>query len=481
MSYRALRFLTVFLFLNSLAIAPLAAQRDLLKRELEDLASPIALERAHAVARIVAIEQDIAADLRVAYKIADLHEQLGLLEASQLRADGALMQQAAEGLGDADERLALQSREYLMALEFEALLPDSADFTDAQVRAWDSFFTFRLRRDIAQALLAAHILPGKFLGQFDALRRFDAARLDRELLAVMAADPSFAEALNRAATETLARPVPAERAFQAPWRRLQMGNGAFAPALAYLQEMKQSDNVKAGVKLHGRTAFMAALEVACGVRAAAVRALAESPQQGELIVLLTMYYDQLLQHLPDPEFASAIAVEDLCVELELTLARFGESALLTARIETLRAQIQRVDDPRANVNMQVASRPDLIAQNQIAHLLLRAGDAEGAEREWTAAVDTGLSMLALADGRNRASLSSYLAAVYYNLACAQSLQVKLTRSMASLREAVRYGYKDFGWMLEDGDLEGVRASDDFRDWFMDVAPPSVADRAGLSR
>jgi hypothetical protein len=53
--------------------------------------------------------------------------------------------------------------------------------------------------------------------------------------------------------------------------------------------------------------------------------------------------------------------------------------------------------------------------------------------------------------------------------------------LASLREAVRYGYKDFGWMLEDGDLDSVRACDPFRDWFTDVAPPSIADRAGLSR
>lgn len=481
MSYRAFRFLTLFSLVGSLAIVPLAAQREMVKRELDDLASPFAHERTLAIARLAAIEEDIAADLRVAYKIADLHERIGLIKAAQVREDTALVQQAAEAVSDSDERLMQQARDYLLSLPFETLAPDLAEFEADQQAAWDDFMTFRLRRDIAASLLAAHILPGKFIGQFDALRRFDAARLDRELLAIMAADPGFAEPLNLAASETVARPVPTERAFQAPWRKLQAGAGAFAPALEYLQNMQSSDPVKAGMKLHGRSAFTASLEVASGVRAAAVRALAESPQRSELSRHLNGYYERMLGHYPDPEYASAIGFEDLRIELELTLARFGEDRLLSARIEGLRTQIDRVQELKGNVNMQVAARPDLIAQNQIAHLLLRAGDAQGAEKEWIAAADTGLAMLAVADGRNRSSLSSYLAGVYYNLACAQSLQSKLSRSLTSLREAVRYGYKDFGWMLEDGDLDGVRAVEPFREWFSDTAPPSIADRAGLRR
>ncbi|MCA8947177.1 MAG: hypothetical protein KDB29_13175, partial [Planctomycetes bacterium] len=66
--------------------------------------------------------------------------------------------------------------------------------------------------------------------------------------------------------------------------------------------------------------------------------------------------------------------------------------------------------------------------------------------------------------------------VYYNLACTQSLQLKHTKSLHSLKEAVRYGYKDFSWMLEDGDLESVRRFERFDEWFEDTAPPSVADR-----
>jgi len=85
-------------------------------------------------------------------------------------------------------------------------------------------------------------------------------------------------------------------------------------------------------------------------------------------------------------------------------------------------------------------------------------------------------MLRQAEGRNRSSMTSYLAAVYYNLACAQSLQFKNSRALASLKEAVGNGYKDFAWMLEDGDLDNVRVSEGFRTWFLDTAPPAVADR-----
>jgi hypothetical protein len=481
MSYRAFRFLTLISFFSALVGAPLAAQREVVKRELEDLASPVAIERTRAIARLATIQEDIAADLRVAYKFGDLQERLGLLKAALLRNDDALVQHAAESLSDADERLVEQAREYLLKLAFDELAPETAGLTNEQAEAWQEFITFRIRRDIARALLDAHILPGKYLGQFDQLRRFDAARLDRELLAVMAADPAFAEPLNLASEEAVHRDVPAERAFQAPWRRLQAAAGAFMPAFEYLRDMETTDSVKRGIALHNRASYLAALEVAGSIRAAAVRALAESPQGVELSTLLNAYYGTLIEQEPDPELGSLVNLDDLRMEVELTLSRFGDDRLLMARIEGLRGQIERVEEAKANVNMQVASRPDLIAQNQIAHLLLRAGDAEAAEAEWSAAVDTGLAMLGTADGRNRSSLSSYLAAVYYNLACAQSLQSKLTKGLASLREAVRYGYKDFGWMLEDGDLDAVRASESFRDWFADTAPPSVADRVSQSR
>ena len=83
MSYRAFRFLTLISLFSALIGTPLAAQRDVVKRELEDLASPVAIERTRAIARLATIQEDIAADLRVAYKFSDLQERLGLLKAAQ--------------------------------------------------------------------------------------------------------------------------------------------------------------------------------------------------------------------------------------------------------------------------------------------------------------------------------------------------------------------------------------------------------------
>jgi len=260
------------------------------------------------------------------------------------------------------------------------------------------------------------------------------------------------------------------------WRNLRTAANAFAPAVAYLRGLKTSDDLKQAIERVSRPAFYAALNIMCGVRTTAVRALARSTRQEQLRPVLNAWYKVLLNQLPDAEYVNVIDLEDTRQEIELTLARFGDPRLLQARIAALRNRIERAEDVRSNVNMSASARPDLVVQNQIAHLLLRSGDFAGAEKEWAEGVETALVMLRISDGRNRSSLSSYLAAVYYNLACTQSLQLKHSKSLHSLKEAVRYGYKDFAWMLEDGDLHSVRQFEGFGAWFEDVAPPSIADR-----
>ncbi|MCB9894119.1 MAG: hypothetical protein H6839_06715 [Planctomycetes bacterium] len=478
MSYALPRFLTVIFVLSTLIGGSLSAQRDIVTRELPDLASPSARERAQAAVRLAAIKDDISGDLRVAYKFADNEERMGLLLVAQLRHEDALVDHAAEALGSDDERLVAEAREYLLSLPFDALAPDVSKLDDDHAAAWQEFQDFRIRRDISAVLLEAHLKPGKFFSQFDGLRSFDTARLDRELLAVMRADPVFTEPLNLASAEAIAGDYPPEVMFQAPYRRLTAAAGAFEPALLYQRKMEGGETIDRAVREVGEGSYLAAQEVLVGLRAAAVRALADSPATADLRDDLNETYDALLTAVPPPPLARVIDLDQLRVELELTLARFGDRSLLDARIESLRSQIDRVQQAKANVNMQVASRPDLIAQNEIAHLMLRAGDIEGAEKEWADAVTSTREMLREVDGRNRTSLSSYLAAVFYNLACAQSLQGKVSKALVSLKEAVRYGYKDFGWMLEDGDLYQVRETASFSEWFEDTAPPAVADRLG---
>ncbi|MBZ0136650.1 MAG: hypothetical protein K8I27_09785 [Planctomycetes bacterium] len=426
--------------------------------------------------RIAAIEGDIGADLRVAYKITGLQERMGLLEAAGVRADPALVQEAAAGLSDSDERLSDSSRDYLLSLPLFALTPDTSKLDESAIAAWIEFENFRIRLDLSKVLLEAHLKPGKYFGQFEALRNFDNARIDAELMRLVRGDSVFAEALNQAsiaAIESNARP---ESAFQNSFRRLRSGAGAFAPVLTYIADMRITDALQSAINRAPRSRYLAALEVFGNVRAAAVRALGGSPDATALKLALQTQYELMNAQQPEADVAHLLNLDATRVEIEVALARLGDNALLAGRIASLRTQIERVQQLKVNVNMNVNSRPDLIAQNEIAHLLLRAGELDSAEREWTAAADGALIMLRQAEGRNRSSLSSYLGAVYYNLACAQSLQLKSSKALESLKKAVEHGYNDFAWMLEDGDLYEVRHHAGFAAWFENVAPPSVADR-----
>lgn len=53
------------------------------------------------------------------------------------------------------------------------------------------------------------------------------------------------------------------------------------------------------------------------------------------------------------------------------------------------------------------------------------------------------------------------AAVHYNLACTLSRLGRATESIATLREAIRLGYDDFGHIETDPDLDPVREMPEF--------------------
>ena len=425
-------------------------------------------------------EDDIAADLRVAYKIADLQERLGLLESATLRTDAALVTEAARELSSKDDRLSATAHDYLIEIPFDKLEPDTDALSESEAAIWDDFVGFRIRRDIAGTLLEAHLMPGKYFGQFEALRKFDTQRIDTELFRLLHADASFVEALNIASQDAVAADGPPERVFMSAFRRLNSAAGGFEPVLTYARTMKLTEELYAEIQRTPRSRYQAALEVYGNVRAAAVRALAGSPDLSGFKHELESYYRVLEKQSPDASIVHLLNLDATQVEIEVTLGRLGDTTLLDARIASLRTRIERVQQLKTNVNMNANSRPDLIAQNEIAHLLLRSGNAAGAEQERSNAADEAIVMLRSADGRNRSSLSSYLAAVYYNLACAQSLQLKSSFALASLKKAVTHGYKDFSWMLEDGDLYEVRQHEEFIQWFDRVAPPSVSDRLRAS-
>ncbi|MHC4841400.1 MAG: TPR end-of-group domain-containing protein, partial [Planctomycetota bacterium] len=112
---------------------------------------------------------------------------------------------------------------------------------------------------------------------------------------------------------------------------------------------------------------------------------------------------------------------------------------------------------------------------QVGHLQHRAGQHKAAEATWKKLLNELETHSRLqSNSRALSSLSSMLSVVYYNLACAQSVQIKLSRSLENLKKAHKHGYKDFAWIKIDGDLEVLRDSPAFVEWFDEHAPPSLA-------
>ncbi|HEU5079818.1 MAG TPA: hypothetical protein VFT72_11445 [Opitutaceae bacterium] len=54
------------------------------------------------------------------------------------------------------------------------------------------------------------------------------------------------------------------------------------------------------------------------------------------------------------------------------------------------------------------------------------------------------------------------ATAHYNLACSLALSKRPSDAMRSLSEAVKLGYEDIDWMLQDPDLEGLKDHPEFK-------------------
>lgn len=473
MSYRLPKLLTLPLI--ALFASVLGAQAAEFRAAFRQLSAPTAEERDVAVAQIVALEGDIGALARVAFKNAGTTERCGLFEAFELRAENALIVQAVQVLAeaanpDSDSRAADAARHYMLALPEAQLKLDEAELNAGQAAAWREVQQLWLRIQIVEALVDALQKPGKFLHQFDSLRKRDGDALDRELASLIEVDPTFLEAINEGSWRRFQRGIEAERMFSNAWRKLGAAMGNFEAALPLVRA--ESDDVPGT----GREALLAAVEVISDLRTVAVRALATSSQAQALVPLLRVWHLALVGYEPAAALSASINPDVLRTEMELTLARLGDRELLDARLATLRAEVERFNGGALNINARLANRPDISARNEAAHLMLRSGDYAGAEKEWQAVLKEAQDVERLTRDSQRAAVATFMGSVYYNLACAQALQLKLTRAGQSLETAVAKGYRDFAWMLEDGDLDALRRTERFREWFGALAPPSLVDR-----
>ncbi len=82
----------------------------------------------------------------------------------------------------------------------------------------------------------------------------------------------------------------------------------------------------------------------------------------------------------------------------------------------------------------------------------------------------------IADGlkmdRKLVKLQPANATAHYNLACSLALSKRKADALRSLRHAVELGYRDFDWMLQDPDLEDLKASPGFLALLEQLKPQS---------
>ncbi len=61
---------------------------------------------------------------------------------------------------------------------------------------------------------------------------------------------------------------------------------------------------------------------------------------------------------------------------------------------------------------------------------------------------------------------------HYNLACSLALVKRKADALKSLRQAVSLGYRDFDWMQQDPDLEGLKDHPEFQTLLDQLKPQS---------
>jgi len=448
---------------------------------LTQLESPYADEREAAKAELVAFEGDLTRTLRGCMGAASDNLKAELLDVAQLRADDALVQTAAELLGSGNTLLAPAARDYLLALDPGKLIVDETKLSEPCLIAWRAFGTYSMRFRMCGALIEAQLLPGKYFGQFEALRALAPQTLDTELLRLAQPETDFAEPLADAALARYRRGADSPDISRSN-RMRRLGNAqAIGLALELVANHIPDEAFKLRLGGVEASVLTQALYVVQEVRIGAIRALSQSAAQDEMADRLMSFYLTVSRSPKNEVLARALDQEGLQEEIEVTLARFGRPELLDARISVQRKRFERELTGEASVTAKMSVETELQARNNIAYLYLRAGNAAQAEREWIATANQAAAQVATSTGRLRSSLSSTLGAIYYNLACAQSRQNKTSRCLASLSKAVESGYADFAWMLDDGDLEGARATEPFKAWFVRVAPPSLADRVAAGR
>ncbi|MCC6572224.1 MAG: hypothetical protein IT462_00405 [Planctomycetes bacterium] len=451
----------------------MAEDDDLVARNILALSSPMAIEREEASRVLVDYDGNIGTQLRLAFDEAAEAEQLEMFEISRRRKDDALMLQAARALTKSDGQFREAAREYLYTLGPAEIAADKLESNE--LSAWRKFGEYARRRHVSTELIESVLKPGRSIAQFERLRDAEPSYFDEDLLGVLNLREEVAEALSDAAAESVSRTASSEMRRNLNWRRLGACQ-AFVPAMEWVREGKAGVVLRQKLRDFTEGTLVSAISVLQDLRAAAARALALSDSVLVLPGQLQAVYAGLAIEPEDPYLKRIVESSRIEVEIEIALSRFGQPEMLEERIAAMRRQVTRTQAPEAAVAARSVTDTELRLRNDIAYLLLRNASFAEAESEWKQMIADLKVTQPAANARQRGTLSAMLGGFYYNLACAQGLQLKAESGLESLRRSVEAGYGDYEWMLEDSDLDHVRAVPAFKDWFEGNAPPSIVDR-----
>lgn len=463
------------LLLALIMLAPLlCAQSKEVSALVAKLDSPAAGDRDEAFDELLDLE-GIDRDLRISFRAtSDKEIRIQIIELMQLRESDLLVSDALKLLkSDNSNQLSYLATEYLLSADLQSIKSGIQPLNQSQQNLANALLTFRLHRDCIDILMRSYFMPGDFLGKFEGLA--NEQELQAELLQILNLQTGLVPALERTATDIREYGINNERLKTRAWLDFKRVMDGIPQAVEVLRAGELSDNLAHPY----RRDLHASIDLVQGVRAAAARAMSALGNKPNVQAIKKAYKNTFsLQITPSLQYA--VAIGRLQEELEVTLAKLGHGELLDARISRLMqaGKVAAKNEPN-NVTGRLVSKPSIQSLDTVGHLQHRSGDHKNAEQTWETLLKE-LKRQAKMPGNARmlVSLPSTLSVVYYNIACSQSMQVKLSRSLDNLKKANANGYKDFAWILVDSDLEALRETSSFKEWFKKYAPPAVASGIG---
>lgn len=430
---------------------------------MRDLRSRDEPKRLVALELLAATKADLTGALSKALSSKNPAEVKAGLSVIEARSDYQHLAKYSELLSNEDTSLSSAAQRALRAGGVTVLTRVHSEMNGAADEAvtrlaYESYYA------VGRRLADAAALPGYFGGDFEKVFK-NLAWASRSLIGIAALAPGVEQPLVEALADFREQSdVSEDRSYV---KHVMAGYGDLLPlVVARLREGGHGELVAAREAI-----YAASLLSELRVRAVQAAATVGYTDAGVLAALEKAYNAE--QSRPLSALMASRDQDALVLELELTMFELGQTTLLDTRLVRLLSDpTPRADaeTPRglAEINADAVSEAEIQidALNRVAYIMLRTNRASEAVKLYQQALKQAEA--------NIGGVNVSMAAIAYNLACAQSLAGNTSDALATLKSAVTQGYREWGWILKDADLAKLRESDAFVLWYADSAPPYFA-------